>query len=209
MLTRLIVAFVAMVAVVSASNILVLHPFAVTLGGVNLGDTLTWGAFTYPAAFLVTDLTNRHFGPRRARFVVLAGFIVAVAMSIWLASPRIAIASGSAFLVAQMLDVSIFNWLRQGRWWRAPLTSSLIGSVIDTLIFFSLAFAPFFAGIDAMLGREDSSLGFGVPFLSVGAEVPLWISLAVGDFLVKLLMAAILLAPYGVLRRRIPDGAPA
>ncbi|WP_035873183.1 queuosine precursor transporter [Cucumibacter marinus] len=209
MLTRLIVAFVAMVAVVATSNFLVQFQVEASLGPVDLAQILTWGAFTYPAAFLVTDLTNRHFGPRLARIVVLAGFIVAVAMSIWLATPRIAIASGSAFIVAQMLDVSIFNWLRQGRWWRAPLASSLIGSVIDTTIFFSLAFAPFFAGIDSTLGLEDSSLGFGVPFLSVGAEVPLWISLAVGDFLVKLLMAAILLAPYGALRRRIPEGAPA
>jgi uncharacterized PurR-regulated membrane protein YhhQ (DUF165 family) len=102
---------------------------------------LTWGAFTYPVAFLVTDLANRRFGPQAARIVVFIGFIIAVALSIWLASPRIAIASGSAFLMAQLLDVSIFDRLRDRVWWLPPLVSTVIGSCLDTFIFFSLAFS--------------------------------------------------------------------
>lgn len=206
MLARVTVAVAAMVAVVAASNFLVQFPVAVAVGGVNLGDTLTWGAFTYPVAFLVTDLTNRHFGPATARRVVLAGFVVAAGLSVWLATPRIAVASATAFLLAQFLDVSIFDRLRASDWWRAPLISSVIGSVLDTLVFFSLAFAPAFAGIDVFFGMADGSLGFAVPFLSVGGETPLWISLAAGDFLVKLLVAGALLVPYGALRRLISDG---
>ncbi len=208
MLSRLLVALVAMVAVVAASNILVQFPVDVTLGAVHIGDILTWGAFTYPVAFLVTDLSNRAFGPQRTRLVVVAGFIVAVVLSIWLATPRIAIASGSAFLVAQLLDVSIFHRLRNGAWWHAPMFSSLFSSALDTAIFFTLAMAPALAGIDAFFGMEDSSLGFPAPLLGVGPEVELWQSLALGDFLVKLLMAVLLLAPYKTVRdlvlRRLP-----
>jgi hypothetical protein len=195
-----------MAAIVAASNYLVQFPVDLALGSVHLGDILTWGAFTYPVAFLVNDLTNRHFGPRAARLVVLVGFAIAVVWSVFLASPRIAIASGSAFLLAQFLDIAIFDRMRANpRWWRAPLLSSLLGSVIDTMLFFSLAFAPVFAGIDFAFGMEDGSLGFAVPFLGVGSETPLWMSLAAGDFLVKLLVAAVLLAPYGVLRGWISD----
>ena len=191
----------AMAAVVALSNVLVQYPLQVTLGGVNLADTLTWGAFTYPVAFLVTDLANRRLGPAAARRVVLVGFALAVVLSIWLASPRIAIASGSAFLLAQMLDVSIFDRLRRGAWWRAPLASSMIGSILDTVVFFGLAFAPAFAMLD--LGGEPGSLGFPVPLLGIGpAEVPLWISLALGDLAVKALVALALLVPYGLLRGR-------
>lgn len=200
MLSRFLVAVAAMVAVVAASNVLVQFPVMVDVGPVNLGDILTWGAFTYPIAFLVTDLSNRTFGPARARLVVLAGFAVAVILSIWLATPRIAIASGTAFLVAQLLDVSIFNRLRNADWWKAPMISSLCGSVIDTILFFSLAMAPFFAGIDAYFGMEDSSLGFPAPLLGIGPEVELWQSLALGDFLVKALLAIAMLAPYKGLR---------
>jgi queuosine precursor transporter len=190
-----------MVAVVAASNFLVQFPVQAQLGPVNLADLLTWGAFTYPAAFLVNDLTNRTLGPTRARQVVIAGFAVAVVLSVWLATPRIAIASGFAFLLAQMLDVSIFDRLRRSAWWQAPLISSLIGSAIDTVLFFGVAFAPAFAGIDALVGMEDGSLGFPAPFLGIGGEVPLWVSLAAGDFCVKMLVALVLLAPYGALRR--------
>jgi uncharacterized PurR-regulated membrane protein YhhQ (DUF165 family) len=188
---------VAMALVVVASNVLVQYPVGFVLGDVNLGDILTWGAFTYPVAFFVTDLTNRVFGPAKARKVVLAGFVIAVALSIWLASPRIAIASGIAFLMAQLLDVSVFNALREGRWWRAPLISSLAGSALDTLIFFALAFAPLFGALD--FGGEDGSLGFAVKLLGVGSEVPLWISLALGDFLVKVLVGLAMLLPYAAL----------
>jgi queuosine precursor transporter len=119
---------------------------------------------------------------------------------VWLATPRIAIASGTAFLAAQLLDISIFHRLRNGAWWQAPMFSSLVSSALDTLIFFSLAMAPVFAGIDALFGMEDSSLPFPTPLLGVGFEMPLWVSLALGDFLVKLLLAVLLLAPYKSLR---------
>ena len=200
MLSRFLAAVAAMVAVVAASNVLVQYPVAIQLGSVNLGDILNWGAFTYPVAFLVTDLTNRAFGPARARLVVVAGFAVAVILSIYLAAPRIAIASGAAFLVAQFLDISIFHRLRDGAWWQAPMFSSLVSSALDTVIFFSLAMAPAFVGLDTLFGREDSSLAFPAPLLGVGPNVELWTSLALGDFLVKLVLALVLLAPYKTLR---------
>lgn len=196
---------VAMCAVVAASNYLVQFPVQATLGGVNLADLLTWGAFTYPVAFLVTDLTNRRFGPAAARIVVISGFVLAVALSIWLATPRIAIASGSAFLVAQLLDVAVFQRLRRSAWWKAPLISSVIGSVIDTILFFGVAFSAGFAFLDTGFGLEDGSLGFPVPFLGIGGDVPLWLSLGAGDFCVKILVALVLLAPYRVLRSFITD----
>ncbi|MVA96144.1 VUT family protein [Nitratireductor sp. CAU 1489] len=183
----------AMTAVVAASNYLVQFPFA----HFGLADILTWGAFTYPVAFLVNDLTNRRFGPVAARKVVLAGFVLAVALSVWLATPRIAIASGSAFLAAQFLDVAIFDRLRKNAWWQAPFVSTVLGSVLDTLLFFSIAFAGVFAGLDAVFGMEDGSLAFPVAFL--GAQVPLWVSLAVGDFGVKIGVGLVMLAPYGAL----------
>jgi len=209
MLSRLLVAVAAMVAVVAASNFLVQFPVNAMIGGVNLGDILTWGAFTYPVAFLVTDLSNRAFGPQRTRLVVIAGFAVAVVLSVWLATPRIAIASGSAFLVAQLLDVSIFHRLRNGAWWQAPMFSSVISSALDTVLFFSLAMAPAFAGIDLAFGMEDGSLGFPAPLLGFGPEVELWQSLALGDFLVKLAMAVALLAPYKTVRDLVLNRMPA
>ncbi len=186
--------FAAMAGIVLLSNILVQYPVQAMLGGINLADLLTWGAFTYPIAFLVTDLTNRRFGKSNARIVVAVGFLLAVLLSIWLATPRIAIASGTAFLVAQLLDVSIFDRLRASAWWRAPLVSSLIGSAVDTLIFFGLAFAPLFGALD--FGGADGSLGFAVPFLGIGGEVPLWTSLAAGDFLIKIAVGLAMLLPY-------------
>lgn len=205
MRTRFFMAVVAMAAVVAASNYLVQFPVQAQFGDINFADLLTWGAFTYPVAFLVTDLTNRYFGPNGARGVVLVGFGVAVALSVFLATPRIAIASGAAFLVAQLLDVAIFDRLRASVWWRAPLISSFVGSVLDTLLFFGLAFSARFAFIDTGFGMENGSLAFAVPFLSVGGEVPLWVSLAAGDFLVKMVVALALLLPYRVLRRLISD----
>jgi len=208
MLSRLLVAMAAMVAVVAASNYLVQFPVGVTLAGINIGDILTWGAFTYPVAFLVTDLSNRAFGPQRTRLVVIAGFAVAVLLSVWLATPRIAVASGTAFLAAQLLDVSIFHRLRNGAWWQAPMVSSVISSALDTAIFFSLAMAPAFAGIDLFFGLEDGSLGFPAPLLGVGPQVELWQSLALGDFLVKLVMALALLAPYKTVRDLVLNRMP-
>jgi uncharacterized PurR-regulated membrane protein YhhQ (DUF165 family) len=192
--SRSIWPFVAVMAViVAASNFLVQFPFPYF----GLGDLLTWGAFTYPTAFLVNDLTNRRFGPQAARKVVGVGFLMAIVLSVLLASPRIAFASGTAFLLAQLLDVTIFDWLRRQAWWRAPLISTVTGSVIDTLIFFSLAFAATFAFLDTGIGREDGSLAFPVALL--GAEVPLWVSLALGDFVVKVLIGCTMLIPYGVM----------
>ncbi|WP_127597605.1 queuosine precursor transporter [Nitratireductor alexandrii] len=183
----------AMTAVVAASNYLVQFPFA----HFGLEEILTWGAFTYPVAFLVNDLTNRRFGPLAARKVVLAGFVLAVALSIWLATPRIAIASGSAFLAAQFFDVAVFDRLRKNAWWQAPFVSTVLGSMLDTVLFFSIAFAGAFAGLDALFGMEDGSLAFPVAFL--GWQVPLWVSLAVGDFAVKIGVGLVMLAPYGAL----------
>lgn len=185
----------AMAVIVAASNVLVQFPFA----HFGLGDILTWGAFTYPIAFLVNDLTNRRFGPRAARRVVVVGFVMAMVLSVWLASPRIALASGSAFLLAQLLDISIFDRLRRSAWWQAPLISTIVGSTLDTVIFFSLAFAAVFSFLDTGLGREDGSLSFAVPLFGSDMDVPLWVSLALGDLVVKLLVGLAMLVPYGAL----------
>lgn len=186
---------VAMAVIVTASNFLVQFPFQ----HFGLGEVLTWGAFTYPIAFLITDLTNRSFGVRAARQLVLIGFILAFGISIWLASPRIALASGTAFLFAQLLDVKIFDRLRYGTWWRAPFISTFCGSILDTIIFFSIAFASAFAFLDTSLGREDGSLAFPAPLLGFGPGFPLWVSLALGDFTVKILLGLLMLVPYGAL----------
>ena len=203
MLARFALAILAMVAVVTASNILVQFPVQADLGPVHLGDILTWGAFTYPFAFLVSDLTNRYDGPRRARAVVLVGFAVALWLSAYLSTPRIAIASATAFLVGQLLDIAVFSRLRNRFWLVPPLSASLIGSLIDTAIFFSLAFAPPFGLIDTWFGMADGSLGLSAPWLGVGAGVPLWLSLASGDFSVKFLAALLLLMPYRVLMNAV------
>jgi queuosine precursor transporter len=182
----------AMALVVIASNYLVQFPLQLTLGSVDLADLLTWGAFTYPLAFLVTDLTNRRFGVRAARGVVLAGFVIAVALSIWLATPRIAIASGSAFLLAQLLDVSIFDTLRRAAWWKAPLISTVIGSVVDTVLFFTLAFAATFAFLGA---NDDFAIGTAPLFGVFAVEAPRWVSWALGDLAVKLLALLSVIRP--------------
>ena len=187
----------AMAAIVAASNVLVQYPFF----PFGLADLLTWGAFTYPVAFLITDLTNRRFGPRTARLVVLCGFAVAVAMSVVLASPRIAIASGSAFLIAQLIDVAVFDRLRQGTWWRAPLISSALASAVDTALFFTLAFAASFA----LLGPNDPFAIEASPLLGfAAADAPRWVSWALGDLGVKMLVALAMLAPFSLLRGHVP-----
>ena len=182
---RLVVPVLAMTLVVVASNILVQYPFE----PFGLGDYLTWGAFSYPVAFLVTDLTNRRYGAATARQLVIVGFIIAVVLSIWLATPRIALASGTAFLVGQLLDITVFNRLRRQNWWHAPLAGSVVGSALDTALFFSLAFA----------GIEDMS----VPVPVFGVTLPLWQSLAIFDFAVKMLVALLALIPYGALMSAI------
>lgn len=195
-----IIAVTAMAAVIAVSNFLVQFPVHAEIGPLNLADLLTFAAFTFPIAFLVTDLTNRLFGASSARKVVYAGFAIAVLVSIVLASPRIAIASGSAFLISQLLDVSIFDRLRSGQWWRAPLVSSMAAAVVDTFIFFSLAFAASFSFLGA-------GLDFAVqpaPLLGIFAqEAPRWVSWAMGDLVVKIMMALVLLAPYSLLWRRL------
>ena len=204
MRARLLLAVLAMVVVVTASNVLVQFPVQFDLGPLHLGDLLTWGAFTYPFAFLVTDLTNRYDGANRARLVVVVGFVVALALSVYLSTPRIALASATAFLVGQLLDISVFSRLRASRnWVLPPLVGSLAGSALDTLIFFSIAFSPALGFVDGVFGMADGSLGFAAPWLGLGPDVPLWTSLATGDFLVKFLAALLLLAPYRALMGRI------
>jgi uncharacterized PurR-regulated membrane protein YhhQ (DUF165 family) len=185
----------AMAVVVTASNFLVRYPF----DHFGLQDILTWGAFTYPFAFLVTDLANRRHGLQVARNAVYAGFAVAVVLSILLSTPRIAIASGTAFLIAQLLDAQIFDRMRRQAWWQAPLISTLVGSTIDTVVFFSLAFSARFAFLDAATGMPDGSLAF--PVNVAGFDLPLWVSLAAGDFTVKVATGFAMLAPYGAMLR--------
>lgn len=194
----LVFGVLAMAAVVVASNILVQYLF---------GNWLTWGAFTYPLAFLVTDLSNRVYGAVQARKVVLAGFVVGIICSFIgtqiigefgpLVTLRIAVGSGIAFLVAQLVDVYVFNKLRSGAWWRAPLASTLIGSSLDTALFFTIAFSASLAFIEP--GNDVSWAGNVVPLLGVGPVFPLWVSLAVADWLVKLSLALLALVPFRFL----------
>jgi uncharacterized PurR-regulated membrane protein YhhQ (DUF165 family) len=186
-----IIAMIAMALVVLASNILVQFPVAFG----NLGDYLTWGAFSYPFAFLVTDLSNRRFGPTGARRVVYAGFVLAVALSVYFATPRIAIASGAAFLAAQLLDIGIFTRLRDKAWWLPPFISSVISSALDTAIFFSLAF---YCGVVPGLGLTISD-ALALGGIEDACMALPWVNLAVADYLVKLALAAISIAPYGAL----------
>tara|TARA_B100000459_G_C8584019_1_gene204684 strand:+ start:655 stop:1296 length:642 start_codon:yes stop_codon:yes gene_type:complete len=165
----LITLIIGMALVVVISNIAVSYP---------INDWLTWGALTYPIAFLVTDMTNRLFGVSRARTVVYAGFLIGVILSLWAADMRIALASGSAFLIAQLLDITIFDKLRQKTWWKAPLISTIISSAVDTLLFFSIAF-----------------VATGLP----------WVTWAIGDYGAKLAMAAILLMPFRFFLSLIPS----
>ncbi|MBP1852188.1 queuosine precursor transporter [Rhizobium halophytocola] len=195
-----------MTAVVVASNILVQYPFPGVLFGIQLSDLLTYGAFIYPFAFLVTDLANRQFGPSNARKVVFAGFVVGVILSYVTSQPRIAMASGTAYLVGQLLDISVFNQLRRTSWWKAPLLGSMLGSVIDTVIFFSLSFAPAFAFLGA---NDDFAIGWA-PVLGVfSTEAPRWISWALGDLTVKVLAGLVLLLPYGALMSTLRPMPPA
>ncbi|GHA59601.1 membrane protein [Amylibacter ulvae] len=198
----IIIGVIAMAAIVVASNILVQF---------LLGDWLTWGAFTYPFAFLVTDLMNRVYGTSAARKVVFAGFIVGIICSFIgtqiigefgpLVTLRIAIGSGTAFLVAQLIDVLVFDRLRAGKWWRAPLASTLIGSSLDTAIFFTIAFSARLAMIEPT--NDVSWANELVPLLGAGAMLPLWVSLAIADWGVKLVLALIALIPFRLLAQRL------
>jgi len=190
-ISRLSPYILAMVVIVVASNILV----QTQVQYFGLQDVLTWGALTYPIAFLVNDMTNRHLGKAAARKVVITGFIIAVILSVYFATPRIAIASGSAFLVAHLLDINVFDRLRDSQWWVPPFISTVVGSIVDTFMFFGLAFAPMFVGLDTTFGFEDGSLGF--PAGIFGIAMPLWLSLAFGDLIVKICVGLFALIPYG------------
>ena len=191
----------AMATIVVASNILVQFLF---------GQWLTWGAFTYPFAFLVTDLMNRIYGANAARRVIFVGFVVGVICSLIgtqmpgefgpLVTLRIAIGSGTAFLVAQLIDVSIFAALKNDKWWRAPLASSIIGSTVDTALFFTIAFS---AGLTFLEPSNDVSwANETLPVLGFGPVAPLWMSLAVADWGVKLTLALIALMPFKAITTR-------
>jgi len=196
----------AMAAIVVASNILVQFLF---------GNWLTWGAFTYPLAFLVNDIMNRVYGPSAARRVVWIGFAVGVACSLIgtqiigefgpLVTLRIALGSGIAFLTAQLVDVAIFDRLREdkhgGAWWRAPLASTLVGSTLDTALFFSIAFSATLTFVEP--ANDVSWAGEILPMLGVGPEVPLWVSLAVADWGVKLSLALLALVPFRLIVRKL------
>ena len=166
---------VLMGVVVLLSNYLVQFPIKYY----NLEEILTYGAFTYPIAFLITDLTNRSYGKLVARKIVYIGFIIGIAFTLFfstnfsdLISVRIAIGSGTAFIIAQLLDVKIFDQLRNKKWFVAPLTSSFIGSIVDTFLFFSISF-----------------YGTGIP----------WITLSFGDLVIKILVTLIMLIPFRLL----------
>ncbi|CUH87034.1 Inner membrane protein YhhQ [Phaeobacter sp. CECT 5382] len=192
----------AMAAVVVASNILVQFLF---------GQWLTWGAFTYPIAFLITDVMNRVYGTGPARRVVFAGFVVGVLCSLIgtqiigefgpLVTLRIAIGSGLAFLTAQLLDVSIFAALRGGKWWRAPLISTLVGSSVDTALFFTIAFSGALSWIEP--SNDVSWAGEMLPMLGTGPVAPLWVSLAAADWMVKLSLALLALVPFRIIVTRL------
>lgn len=195
-----------MAAIVVASNILVQYLF---------GNWLTWGAFTYPLAFLVTDIMNRVYGAGPARTVVFAGFVVGIICSLIgtqivgefgpLVTLRIAIGSGIAFLTAQLLDVGVFSALRKGVWWKAPLVSTLIGSTVDTALFFTIAFSAGLSFIEP--GNDVSWAGEILPILGVGPLAPLWVSLAIADWGVKLSLALIALAPFRAITARLANPA--
>ena len=170
-----------MALVVTLSNYLVQFP----VNYIGLQDIFTYGAFSYPIAFLITDLANRRYGKTIARKIVYIGFILGVTLTLYfstdfsnLISKRIAIGSGTAFLIAQLLDVQVFDRLRKKVWFVAPLVSSLIGSTIDTFLFFSIAF--------------------------YGTEVN-WITLALGDLFVKISVALLMLVPFRLLLSHIQD----
>ncbi len=190
----LLPAILAMAAIVVASNILVLHP---------LGNWLTYGALTYPLSFLVNDITNRLHGPGAARRVVLAGFVAGLICSLvaaqfpGLTTLRIAMGSLTAFLVGQLLDITIFGQFRRAVWWRAPLISTLVGSTLDSVIFFTIAFAGTLIFLEP--GNDVSWATANAPLLGMGPPMPFWISLAVADWCVKFAIAVFGLLPFRLI----------
>ncbi len=172
---------ICMAIMVTISNFLVQYP--VNYFGLN--EILTYGAFSYPITFLITDLANRKYGKDKARKIVYLGFLLGVILTLFfstnfkdLISIRIAIGSGTAFLTAQLLDVQVFDKLRKRAWFVAPLASSILGSFVDTVLFFFISFYK-----------------TGLP----------WISLSIGDFSVKVLIALVMLVPFRFLLNKIKD----
>ena len=168
-------------AIIIVSNYLVQFP----INKFNLQDLLTYGALSYPITFLITDLANRRYGKEEAKKLVYIGFIIGILLTTLVStnfedtiSIRIALGSGTAFLVAQLIDIEIFQRLRDKEWFVAPITSSILGSTIDTFLFFSISF----------LGTSIS-----------------WVSLAFGDLFVKFLMALLMLIPFRLLIFKIRD----
>jgi len=179
--TFFIVLSITMGLIIIVSNYLVQFP----INKFQLQDLLTYGAFSYPIVFLITDLANRRLGKKEARKLVYIGFTIGILLTTLVStnfqdviSIRIALGSGTAFLVAQLIDIEIFQRLRNKAWFVAPVTSSVSGSAIDTFLFFSISF-----------------LGTGVP----------WVTLAIGDLFVKLLMALLMLIPFRLLIFKIRD----
>ena len=208
-MNKLLPGIAAMATIVVTSNILVQY--------LILDGLLTWGAFTYPLAFLVTDLMNRVYGPREARYVVFAGFVTGVICSLIgsqvmlqgdgyeypAVAFRIAIASGVAFLAAQLTDIIVFNRLRDGQWWRAPLASTVVGSILDAALFFTIAFS---ASVTIFSGAANDEISWAwdtAPLMTVGAEYPLWVSLGIADWMVKFSVALIALIPFRILVSQI------
>lgn len=208
-MTRILPGVIAMAIIVVASNILV--QFLI------LDGLLTWGAFTLPFAFLVTDVMNRVYGTAAARKVIFAGLVTGIICSLIgtqitvefapgvtgsAVALRVAIASATAFLASQLLDVMVFNLLRQGAWWRAPLGSGIAASILDTILFFGIAFSgtlSFGANADA----EVAWAAEPAPFLLIGPEIPLWMTLAVADWMVKISIAFIALVPFRLIVKRL------
>ena len=167
--------------VIISSNYLVQFP----INHFNLKEILTYGAFTYPITFLITDLANRRFGKESAKKIVYIGFILGILLTVFIStnfndviSIGIAIGSGTAFIIAQLIDIEVFQLFRFRKWFVAPITSSIFGSIIDTFLFFSISF-----------------LGTGVP----------WVSLAFGDLLVKLLISLMMLIPFRLMMFKLKD----
>lgn len=190
---------IAMAILVVAANILVQHLY---------GKWLTYGAFVYPLTFLVNDLTNRLQGPRAARQVVVTGFVVGIVCSLIgsqiqgefgpLVTFRVALGSGLAFLNGQLLDIFVFNRYRNSRgWWKAPFFSALIGSTLDSIIFFTIAFAGVLTFLEP--SNDVGWAGGLVPLLDRGPVAPLWVSLATADWMVKLMIALFGLIPFRLI----------
>ena len=196
-------AVLSMAAIVILSNILV-HFL--------LGEWLTYAAFTYPFAFLITDLSNRLYGSKVARLIVLIGFFTGILGSLIgtqiygefgpLVTLRVAIASGAAFLLSQLLDIKLFYlFFSKAQWWKAPLFSSIIGGSIDTLLFFSVAFDSNFSFLEP--SNDVSWANTTSPLLGWGPEVPFWLSLSVADFIIKLGIVFVSLVPFRLILNKV------